>query len=183
MTLDSLHLQYEPDFPRLDLGCGAEPREGFIGVDRTWRYHVLGWDLTVTPWPWEDESIEALHSSHLIEHLPLQDRNGCDALVRFFEEAWRICKDNALFHLRWPAPFHPETGAIVPSAWWDPTHYRHIPHQQIPAYFSAAGRASMGVESYGIRCNWVPTGNIAWRNLTDDGAVVEYVIDLRREPL
>lgn len=175
---------YRPPVPRLDLGCGATPRDGYVGVDRTWRRPgIIGWNLADAPWPWADESIEALTSSHLIEHLPPLNRYGQDVLIRFFEEAWRICKPGALFHLRWPAPFDPRTGTALESAWWDPTHYRRIPHQQIVGYFSAIGRREMGVESYGIQCNWVETREVVCRTLTSDERVIEYDAELRRDPL
>jgi len=175
--------RYVPDFPKLDLGCGRVPFGGFTGVDKDWGPNIIGWNLLEFPWPWADQSIEALRSSHLIEHLPAYPWQGKDILVRFFEEAWRICKPGALFHLRWPVPFDVQTGAPIPSAWWDPTHYRHIPHEQITSYFWRDGRKAMDVEGYGIRCNWAPTRPIHVRNLTNDGRVQEYDAELRREDL
>lgn len=174
---------YTPLVPRLDLGSGPTPAPGYIGVDKTWGDRRIGFDLRNPIWPWADESIEALRSSHLIEHLPLVDEDGRDILVRFFEEAWRICKPGALFRLLWPIPFHPDTGMPVPSAWWDPTHYRRIPYEQVVFYFSAQGRADMGVESYGIHCNWAPTRPPIYRSLTGDSSVLEYDAELRRDPL
>lgn len=171
-----------PRVPRLDLGSGPTPREGYVGVDKCGGDDVHRWNFTnLHPWPFASESIETLHSSHLIEHLPLLDELGRDCLFVFFEEAWRISKPGALFHLRWPVPFHPKTGMPMPSAWFDPTHYRHIPYQQLD-YLSTAGRAAMGVESYAVRCNWVLHRDVTIRELTSDGSVLEYDVELRREP-
>lgn len=177
------HEEHRPELPRLDLGSGPQPREGFVGVDLRSGERVIGWDLTEFPWPFESETIEALHCSHLIEHLPTTAWQGKDILVRFFEETWRISKPGALFRLCWPAAFDPATGATIPSAWWDPTHYRHIPHQQITSYFWQSGRAALGIEHYRIRCNWAPTRDFVLRNLTVDGSVRELDIELRRDAL
>ena len=173
-----------PRVPRLDLGSGPKPREGYVGVDRIdGNPDVLPWDFTSwKAWPFASETIEALASSHCIEHLPPLNGRGQDVLVRFFEEAWRICKPGALFHLRWPVPFDPRTGAPLESAWWDPTHYRRIPYQQL-SYFSKQGRAELDVPHYDFRCNWEPVGPIGVRDLTEDGRVQEYIVELRREPL
>lgn len=56
---------------RLDLACGQTPRAGFEGVDIWPRaQHVV--DLQKFPWPFEDESVLELHSSHYIEHIPME---------------------------------------------------------------------------------------------------------------
>jgi SAM-dependent methyltransferase len=172
---------HHPTPRRLDLGSGPKPAEGYVGVDRCEGERVIGWDFThSSPWPFETESIEALRSSHLIEHLPLVNARGRDILLHFFEEAWRVAKPGALFELRWPVPFHPDTGMPVVSAWWDPTHYRHIPLQTIWSYLTSEGRRAMSVESYGVRCNWVARGRPAIRTLHVDPLVLEYDVELER---
>ncbi len=70
---------------KLDLGAGPHKREGFIGVDR----HPFPGvdqvvDLTVTPWPWEDNSVIEAHCSHFLEHLNQWQR------VQFFNELFRV---------------------------------------------------------------------------------------------
>jgi SAM-dependent methyltransferase len=168
----------------LDLGSGPNPPHPWLGVDKVGGLAVECYDFTsVDPWPFADDSADALRSSHLIEHLPAMPLAGKDLLIRFFEEAWRVAKPGAIFELRWPVPFHPITGLPIPSAWWDPTHYRHIPLQQIWSYFTSEGRAGMGVESYGIRCNWSCAEPPIVRALTEDDAVLEYRLMLRKEPL
>lgn len=70
---------------KLDLGCGRKPREGFEGVDRIAFpevKHVV--DLSAYPWPWVDGSVEEIHCSHYVEHLPARDR------VKFVNELYRI---------------------------------------------------------------------------------------------
>lgn len=169
---------------KLDLGSGLHPAPGFTGVDRIRGEGIITFDLASSePWPFESGSIDALRSSHLIEHIPTHPLDGRDRLVRFFEEAYRVCRPEALFELRWPAPFHPETGMPMPSAWWDPTHYRFIPAQTIPLYFSKKHRESFGVGDYDIQCNWSPARDISWRTLNLDGTIIEYEVLLRKEPL
>lgn len=70
---------------RLDLGCGKNKREGFIGVDSRDFGQDMTHDLT-TKWPWEDESVEEVYSSHFVEHLTWPER------VHFFNELYRVLK-------------------------------------------------------------------------------------------
>lgn len=98
---------------KLDLGCGPNKREGFIGVDSrqfdgkvdqvvdvaklksirpiTERNEALDeYRPTVygvscyEPWPWADNSVEEIHCSHMLEHLRPTER------VHFANEAYRI---------------------------------------------------------------------------------------------
>lgn len=74
---------------RLDLGCGKNKKEGFEGVDSIAFEgvdHVV--DLTHYPWPWEDGSVEEVHCSHVIEHLPARER------IAFANELFRILAPN-----------------------------------------------------------------------------------------
>jgi len=75
----------KPQLLKLDLGCGKNKREGFIGVDcRQFDGkvdHVA--DLTKA-WPWKDGTVEEAHCSHMIEHLTWPER------VHFFNELHRV---------------------------------------------------------------------------------------------
>jgi len=99
----------EPAGPlKLDLGCGKNPREGFIGVDSrpfgqqivldlvkrrkgVEQYHTLGapesdgYDL-FEKWPWEDNSVDEVHCSHFYEHLTQKGR------AFFLNELHRVLK-------------------------------------------------------------------------------------------
>lgn len=79
----------EPDKPiRLDLGCGPNPREGFLGVDSiAFNDRVMKHDLT-KPWPWKDGSVTEIHSSHFVEHLTAEQR------IHFWNELYRVLKPN-----------------------------------------------------------------------------------------
>jgi SAM-dependent methyltransferase len=88
---------------RLDLGCGPNKKEGFTGVDSRpfdGKVDVVldlvkrknyepgtnfyeAWDV-FEPWPWADESVEEVNSSHFVEHLRPNER------VHFVNELYRI---------------------------------------------------------------------------------------------
>lgn len=96
---------------KLDFGCGPNPKEGFEGVDILpfdgKVKHVV--DLSKTPWPWEDNSIDEAHASHFVEHLTASQRVG------FANELFRILKPGASCQM------------VVPHwascrAYGDPTH-------------------------------------------------------------
>ena len=74
----------------LDLGAGQSKREGFKGVDK---YEAPGVDIVCDllsfPWPFEDNSVDEVHSSHFLEHV-----DGVDRLP-FFNELYRVMKPGA----------------------------------------------------------------------------------------
>lgn len=75
---------------KLDLGCGDAKQEGFLGVDicQTPGADVVH-DLTVAPWPFEDNSIDEARACHFFEHLEPKQR------ILFMNELWRILKPGA----------------------------------------------------------------------------------------
>lgn len=174
---------------KLDLGSGPTPRDGHLGIDvRAYpavpgqHDGVLSFPLDQGErWPFADESVEALYSSHLIEHLPATTVAGKDVLAHFFEQAWRVALMGATFFLRWPSLIDEQTGAWLPSAFFDPTHRRWIPREQL-LYFSSVGRHDLDVEQYDFRCNWV-IERVAQASLTTDRTVLEYQALLRKHPL
>lgn len=94
---------------KLDIGCGKNKKEGFLGVDQ---YAMDGVDIIHDirkPWPWEDNSVDEVYSSHFIEHLSASER------VYFFNELFRVLKPGA------------KATIVVPHwasnrAYGDPTH-------------------------------------------------------------
>lgn len=72
---------------KLDLGCGAGKREGFIGVDVKQSPGVdVVCDLGKDPWPWADGVVEEAHCSHMLEHLEPLER------IHFANELGRVMK-------------------------------------------------------------------------------------------
>lgn len=92
---------------KLDLGCGKNKKDGFIGVDcRPFDgvdvvFNLAGmnypyWDGAMPggvpkgiPWPWENDSVDEVHCSHMVEHLKPHER------VHFVNELWRVMKKGA----------------------------------------------------------------------------------------
>jgi predicted SAM-dependent methyltransferase len=75
---------------KLDLGCGKNKKEGFLGVDCIPFEGVdvvcnLGNDV----WPWEDKSVDEVHCSHMLEHLKPKER------IHFANELYRVLKVGA----------------------------------------------------------------------------------------
>lgn len=95
---------------KLDLGCGPSKKEGFIGVDlRAFPGVDKVFDLRKPKWPWADNGVDEIHSSHFLEHLDGEER------VAFWNEVYRIMRPGGKMAL------------IVPSwtsgrAYGDPTH-------------------------------------------------------------
>jgi len=52
----------------LNLGCGFRKMVGAINVDAFGEPDVKH-DLNVTPYPWEDNSIDRIHAHHVFEHI------------------------------------------------------------------------------------------------------------------
>lgn len=182
---------------KLDLGSGAKPvAEGWTGVDLRPPSDGVEFDFSSgRSWPFADESVSELHSSHLIEHLekkrvvvptqPPERERRQDLLFWFFEEAYRVAQPGARFTVRWPALRNDDAFA-------DPTHYRQLPIGFL-LYLSTEGQRARNVESYDVRCNWVldqllglPRRGSENVNLSDPdnpppwNAVSEYVALLRR---
>lgn len=81
---------------RLEIGGGAFPRgDDWINVDLCAGCDVRH-DLNVTPWPFDDDSVDDIYSSHCIEHVE-------DPLV-FLKECARIGRIGCAVELRCPAP-------------------------------------------------------------------------------
>ncbi len=97
---------------KLDLGCGKRPLDGFIGVDsRNFGQPIVA-DLR-KKWPWADGSVEAVHCSHLVEHLDAVER------VHFVNELYRVLKPVA-------------TATINVPHWASPRAYGDLTHKWPP---------------------------------------------------
>jgi ubiquinone/menaquinone biosynthesis C-methylase UbiE len=96
---------------KVDLGCGFKKRaEDFIGIDALALPGVnIVHDLRVTPWPFEDNSVDFVFCSHFVEHLTGEER------IPFFNELYRIMKPGAQAEVITPDWSHA-------AAYGDPTH-------------------------------------------------------------
>ena len=154
---------------RLDLACGDNKvSEDFCGVDVVDIPGVdIVHDLTVYPWPFEDNSVEEIYCSHYIEHIPHVDAlseiktilTECssfdefkskvetlpyvkDGFIRFMNEVYRILKPGGKIKI-----ISPYVTNI--RAFGDPTHTRYI-HDWSFYYFNKEWRDVNKLSHYGI---------------------------------
>lgn len=99
---------------KLDLGCGKNKKEGFVGVDsisfpgvdvvadlvkpilKPLPDHLVEYaDLLERKaegfenWPWDDSSVDEAHASHFVEHLRPRER------IHFSNELYRVLQPGA----------------------------------------------------------------------------------------
>ncbi len=124
---------------RLDLGCGRSKREGFTGVDILPLEGVdVVHDLFTTPWPFTDDSVQEVFSSHFIEHTP--------DLIAFMNELGRVLIPGGTATLI--APYYTSM-----RAWQDPTHRRAISEASF-LYFNKGWRVAQQLDHYPITCDF-----------------------------
>ncbi|MEK7466881.1 MAG: hypothetical protein AAB074_05645 [Planctomycetota bacterium] len=144
---------------KLDLACGQSCREGFEGVDMfaDAKHRV---NLMKFPWPWADSSIDELHCSHFVEHIPMvyvspegdyrdvpASTGDRDLFFAFFDECWRILKPGGLVTVIVPA---------LRSNWafQDPTHRRFLPSEAF-LYLNREWRVANRLDHYKATSDFV----------------------------
>lgn len=101
---------------KLNLGCGFNQLDGYTNVDK-----FAGCipdtihDLEQTPWPWEDNSVDEIRMSHVLEHIG----QAPDVFLAIVGEVYRVLKPNGQWRVTVPHPRHDDFMA-------DPTHVRAI---------------------------------------------------------
>ena len=128
---------------RLDLGCGKNVREGFVGVDvRDFGQKVTA-DLTQR-WPWKDGAVAEAHSSHFVEHLAAPQR------IHFVNELYRVLEPKGKCQL------------VVPH-WASCRAYGDLTHQWPPVsefwfyYLSKDWRAANAPHNDAYTCDFEVT--------------------------
>ena len=97
---------------KLDIGCGANKQDGFVGLDVRPLPNVdIVHDILVRPWPLPDECVLVAVAAHLVEHIPPHDFQ----FVKFMDEVWRVMKPYGQFAI--VTPHGMSQGYIQ-----DPTH-------------------------------------------------------------
>lgn len=99
---------------RLDIGCGRNKQHGagWVGIDFQALPGVdIVHDLTVFPWPLEDESVLVAVASHVVEHISPANMG----YIKFMNEVWRVLKPGGEFAITTPHGWSP--GFLQ-----DPTH-------------------------------------------------------------
>lgn len=124
----------DPGALLLDLGCGLNPKPGFTGVDLYSPLDgVVKADLEKT-WPFEDNSVAAIYTSHYIEHVRDWDH--------FWTEAHRVMKVGAYAIMC--SPYYSSVRAFQ-----DPDHKQAISEHRY-YYLNRTAREQMHVNHYGF---------------------------------
>lgn len=93
---------------KLNVGCGANIKKGFINLDKVKLSGVnVVHDLNKFPWPFKDNEFDFINAEQIIEHL-----NDIPYVLR---ELWRISKKRAIIKIG--VPHYASSGA-----WFDLTH-------------------------------------------------------------
>lgn len=135
---------------KLNIACGQQKVEGFVGVDkvRTDATDIV-WDLESYPWSFvPDNCVDEVTISHFVEHV--------QKLEPFMDELWRIVK----------SPYVNKDGEKVTSkvtiicpyyssmrAMQDPQHIRPISEASF-LYYNEEWRKVNKLDHYGIRSNF-----------------------------
>ena len=101
---------------KLNLGCGSKKLQGYINIDKydTYKPDIIH-DLEKFPYPFEDNSINEILLSHVLEHIG----QNPDIFNSIIKELYRICVHGAKIDIRVPHPRHDDFIS-------DPTHVRPI---------------------------------------------------------
>lgn len=127
---------------RLNLGCGAFPKDGYINVDKVALPGVdQVIDLLRIPWPFDDESVDEVLCEQLFEHFTGQER------ITFMNELWRVMKIGA--RARIVCPYYTSHGAIA-----DPTHQWPPVSEASFLYFNWHWRKQHGLAHYPLCCHF-----------------------------
>ena len=162
---------------RIDLACGQNKREGFIGCDIYPGANVdMVVDLQRFPWPWMTSSVDEIHCSHFIEHLEMcywgkDKKTGeyCHKLIpdshedkelffAFFDEVHRILKPEGRATIICPAAYD--------RGFQDPTHRRFIVAATF-LYLSEDWRKANKLDHYNVKCAFSQELNATYSPLVE----------------
>ncbi len=103
---------------KIDIGCGINKREGFLGVDIL---KLPGVDVVLDirgKWPWKDSSVDEINMSHTLEHFTQEER--CHVMNEMYRVLKPVQHENGkavtgISTITTPSPFSDR-------AYGDPTH-------------------------------------------------------------
>jgi hypothetical protein len=125
---------------KLDIGCGKNKQPGFVGVDAIAFEGVDVVHDMRQPWPWENDSIAEVHSSHFVEHLTNPER------IHFWNELGRVLKKGATARIITP---HWSNAC----AYGDPTH-QWPPMSEWVVYYLNKGWRDVNAPHVPITCDF-----------------------------
>jgi SAM-dependent methyltransferase len=161
------NIEIQEEIIAIDLGCGQNKSiaEFFtqnlqitptkvIGIDIVKCEGVdVVHDLTQFPYPFADESVDCMFSSHFVEHLDGIER------MKFFDECYRILKHGGkMRHLH---PYYKSVRAIQ-----DPTHKWPPISENSYLYWDKTWREANKLDHYPISCDFEFSVYYVWQDGT-----------------
>ena len=161
---DACGKEYQYPSPlKLDIGCGKNKKEGYLGVD-TIGFEGVDFVLDLVAkdyrspnggiaypakghlykaWLWETETVDEVHCSHFLEHLTGAER------IHFFNELHRVMKKDAKALIVVP---HWRSG----RAYGDPTH-QWPPVVEMSWYYLDKNWRKDNAPHVGFECDFLAT--------------------------
>ena len=100
----------------MNLGSGSKRIENYLNVDKFDKFNPdIVHDLETFPFPFEDNSVDKIILSHVLEHIGQHP----DTFNSIMKELFRICKNGSILDITVPHPRHDDFLS-------DPTHVRPI---------------------------------------------------------
>lgn len=80
----------------LNLGCNGDRLKGWLNVDLPGLDADIHHDLSIFPWPFDDNSVDKILASHILEHMTREDG------VKFLSECFRVLSPGGVLHIAVP---------------------------------------------------------------------------------
>jgi SAM-dependent methyltransferase len=110
-------------------------------------------DLTKFPYPFKDQSVDAIYTCHFIEHLDGIER------IKFFNECYRILKPGGI--MRHIHPYYKSVRAVQ-----DPTHKWPPISENSYFYWDKTWREANKLDHYNINCDYEFNVYYLWQDPT-----------------
>ena len=94
---------------KLNLGSGTDYKQGWVNIDKGTCKCDVQHDIEVSPYPFEDNSVDEVVLQHVLEHI---DPNNLHTMMK---EIYRVCVNNAIIRI-----VSPMAGSN--NYFTDPTH-------------------------------------------------------------